>query len=70
MADIKVYTKVGCPYCAAMKDSLKDEGVDFEEYDVHASRDNMDEALKLSGGRRMVPVLVRDGRVSVAPQGG
>ncbi len=70
MADIKIYTKQGCPYCASMRESLKNEGVDFEDIDVHSSSDAMKEALKHSGGRRMVPIVVRDSNVQVAPNGG
>ena len=70
MTDIKLYTKVGCPYCAAMRESLNAEGVEYTEIDVHSSSAAMKEALKSSGGRRMVPILVRDGKVAVAPNGG
>lgn len=70
MADIKLFTKQGCPYCAAMRESLTGEGTDFIEIDVHSSSTAMQEALKFSQGRRMVPILVRDGKVSVAPGGG
>ncbi len=70
MPEIKLFTKVGCPYCAALRESLNNEGVDYTEVDVHSSKDAMKEALDFSKGRRMVPILVRDGRVSVAPNGG
>ncbi len=70
MVDIKLFTKQGCPYCAAMRESLQNEGADFTEIDVHTSPEAMREALKYSRGRRMVPVLVKDGKVSVAPGGG
>ena len=70
MADIKLFTKQGCPYCAAMRESLRSEGVDFIEIDVHTSSEAMREALKFSQGRRIVPILVRDEKISVAPGGG
>jgi len=70
MADIKLYTKTGCPYCAAMRQSLTDEGVVYTDIDVHSSSEAMKEALSHSSGRRMVPILVRDGSVEVAPNGG
>ena len=70
MSEIKLFTKVGCPYCAAMRDSLKNEGVKYTEVDVHSSKDAMMEALDYSKGRRMVPIIVRDGKISVAPNGG
>ena len=70
MSDIKLFTKQGCPYCAAMRESLNGEGVDYTEIDVHTSSEAMNEALEYSGGRRMVPIVVRDGDVKVAPNGG
>ena len=70
MTDIKLYTKVGCPYCAAMRESLNAEGIDYTEIDVHSSPEAMKEALGFSRGRRIVPILVRDGKVEVAPNGG
>jgi hypothetical protein len=40
--------------------------------EVNLSREPraLTEFLKVSGGRRIVPVVVRDGRIEVAPQGG
>jgi mycoredoxin len=70
MQEVKLFTKQGCPYCAAMRDSLNGEGVSYTEIDVHSSAEAMKEALNYSGGRRMVPILVRDGNVKVAPSGG
>jgi glutaredoxin len=53
-----------------MRESLNGEGVDYTEIDVHTSSEAMNEALEYSGGRRMVPIVVRDGDVKVAPNGG
>ena len=70
MADIKLYTKEGCPYCAAKREEFTKQGIDFEEKDVHSSTAVLKEAIELSGGRRMVPIIVQDGAVSIAPNGG
>ena len=70
MADIKLYTKVGCPYCAKIRESFDKDNVEYTEIDVHSSEDAMHDALAYSGGQRMVPILVKDGNVSVAPDGG
>jgi glutaredoxin len=70
MSEIKLFTKVGCPYCDAIRDSLNNEGVEYTEVDVHSSKDAMNEALNYSRGRRLVPIIIRDGKVSVAPNGG
>lgn len=65
-----LYVWAGCPHCAALRARLADEGVVVREIDVSAQRTAVPELLKLTGGRRVVPVLVRDGAVLVAPDGG
>jgi glutaredoxin len=70
MANVRIYTKVGCPYCAAAKDDLKKRGVAFEEIDVHTVPGADGEAAKFAGGRKMVPVIVEDGKVTLGFNGG
>ena len=70
MANIKLYTKVGCPYCEAQRRELINKGIEFEEIDVRSSTAVLKEAIALSGGRRMVPIIVENGAVTVAPNGG
>jgi glutaredoxin len=70
MSDVTIYTKEGCPYCAAAKKFYSDQGTDFEEIDVHATDDAIDKLLELSGGKRMVPVIVDKGKVTVGFGGG
>lgn len=65
-----LYVRAGCPHCAALRARLAEEGVVVREIDVAVQRTALPELLKLTGGRRVVPVLVRDGAVSVAPDGG
>ena len=59
-----------CPHCAALKRRLADESVDYTEIDVALSPRVIPELLKLTGGRRVVPVLVDRGEIHVAPEGG
>lgn len=70
MAKVKIYTKVGCPHCTAAKDDLKKRGVAYEEIDVHTVPGAAEEAAKLAGGKRMVPVIVEKGKVSLGYCGG
>ena len=35
MSDVTIYTKEGCPYCAAAKKHYSEKGVAFTEIDVH-----------------------------------
>ena len=32
-----IYTKPGCPYCAAAKQDLEARGVDYDEIDVYTT---------------------------------
>lgn len=70
MADVKMYTKPGCPYCAAAKEHYAGKGIDFEEINVVGNPQAQQELLKLSGGQRMVPVVVDKGEVTVGWGGG
>lgn len=42
----------------------------MREIDVGARPEAIPELLKLTRGRRIVPVLVEDGRIVIAPDGG
>ena len=70
MSDVTIYTKEGCPYCAAAKKHYTEEGVSFTEIDVHKTEGALDELLKLSSGKRIVPVIVGDGDVKLGFGGG
>ena len=52
-----------------MRAELQGRGVPFTEVDVSARPDAIPELLKLTGGRRIVPVLVEGARIMVAPDG-
>ncbi len=70
MAKVRIYTKVGCPHCAAAKDDLKRRGVAYEEIDVHTVPGAAEEALKLANGRKIVPIIVEHGKVTLGFEGG
>ena len=70
MSDVIIYTKKGCPYCAAAKKHYTDEGVSFEEIDVHDTPGALDKVNELSEGRNIVPIVVDQGKVSVGFGGG
>jgi len=65
-----LYVVAGCSHCLAARAELSGRGVTFREIDVGVHREAVPELLKLTGGRRIVPVVVADGRVLVAPHGG
>lgn len=65
-----LYTRTGCPHSDARRSELAAAGVAFREIDVSREPQAIPELLKLTGGRRIVPVVVRDGRIEIAPGGG
>ena len=69
-APVLLYTKTGCPYCDAKRAKLQAAGVAFREIDVSRELQAIPELLKLTRGRRIVPVVVCEGRIDIAPGGG
>jgi glutaredoxin 3 len=67
---VTLYVKQGCPHCDRERDVLVTRGLDFSEVDVGARPEVVPELLKLTKGRRVVPVLVEGARISVASHGG
>lgn len=67
---VLLYTRPGCPFCDAQRARLAARGVTVREIDLAAAPQAIPELLKLTGGRRVVPVVVEDGRVLIAPEGG
>ena len=67
---ITLYTKTGCPYCAAKRKEFTDEQISFVEINVTERPEVIPELLKLTRGERAVPVIVDGDRVSIAPEGG
>jgi glutaredoxin len=65
-----LYTVAGCPHCDAMRNDLAARGVAVREVDVRARPEAVPELLKLTRGRRVVPVVVEGGRIAIAPRGG
>ena len=66
-----IYTKPGCPYCAAAKQDLEARGIGYQEIDVYTTPGAREELAELSGGANVVPVIVEEnGEVRVAAGGG
>jgi len=70
MARATLYTRDGCAYCARQRVAIAARGDALTEVNLSREPQAMTEFLKLTGGRRIVPVLVRGGRIEVAPDGG
>ncbi len=70
MARALLYIRDGCEYCVRLRARLAAEGCEVSEINVSREPRVTTELLKLTGGRRIVPVLVRGGQIEVAPGGG
>lgn len=69
MAEVKIYTKPTCPYCAAAKADFDQQGVAYLDIDVTADPAALAEMERLSGGRT-VPVIVEGETITVGYKGG
>jgi glutaredoxin len=65
-----LYVKNDCKLCEELRKSLEDAGVAYEEINVSERREKIPELLKLTRGKRVVPVLVDAAGIHVAPRGG
>lgn len=61
---IQLYTTNNCPYCDAVKIILKENKVDFKEYNVAEDAVKREEMIALTGMRK-VPVLRNGDRFTV-----
>jgi glutaredoxin len=62
---VTIFTKPGCPYCAAARKYYSEQGVAFKEFDVKSKPEYAAAAMKLADGSKVVPVIVEDGKVTV-----
>jgi len=61
---VKVYSTLTCPWCVRVKQFLKDNNINFENYDVGSDQTKADEMVKISG-QMGVPVLDIEGEIIV-----
>jgi glutaredoxin len=69
-APVLLYTKTSCPHCDAKRAELAARGVAVREINVSEHPEAVAELLKVTRGRRIVPVVVEGGRIEIAPEGG
>lgn len=65
-----LYTTAACPFSRALREQLVAAGKRFTEVDVGEHPERVPELLKVTRGRRIVPVLIDGVRIEVAPDGG
>ena len=57
MADVTIYTKPFCPYCARALALLRDKGVEFTEIEAAFDPEKKKEMVQRSGGRMTFPQI-------------
>ncbi len=68
--NVIVYTKPGCPYCVAALKDLKEHGVPYEEVSTKDNPKALEEVMRLSKGKGIVPIIVSGNEVKVGFGGG
>jgi glutaredoxin-like YruB-family protein len=61
---VRIYSTPTCPWCIRVKQFLKENNIVFEDYDVSADQEKIDELVKKSG-QMGVPVLDIEGEIIV-----
>jgi glutaredoxin len=67
---LELYGASWCPHTHAMREELKNCGVDFVERDVEDDPTAYERLLHLTDGDRSIPILVRQSRVVRTGQDG
>lgn len=65
-----IYTKPSCPYCAAAKHDLEERGIEYEEISIADNPTALNEVMRLSNGKGIVPVLIVGEEIKVGFGGG
>jgi glutaredoxin len=60
---LELFGASSCPHTREMREWLEFRGRDYQEYDVELDSAAFARMRELTGGQRMVPVLVEDGKV-------
>jgi glutaredoxin-like YruB-family protein len=61
---VSVYSTATCPYCAMVKNFLKQNNIPFESFDVGQDREKATEMVQKSG-QMGVPVIDIEGQIIV-----
>ncbi|MEH3123925.1 MAG: glutaredoxin 3 [Sphingomonas phyllosphaerae] len=62
MAQVEIYTKAFCPYCARAMNLLASKDVAVEETDIGMNTAKRGEMIERAGGRTTVPQIFIDGK--------
>jgi glutaredoxin 3 len=67
---VTIFGKDSCPYTLAAREDYASRWVAFEYVNVKKDADGLQRMLAFSGGRRVVPVIVENGVVTIGFDGG
>ncbi|MEW6033705.1 MAG: glutaredoxin family protein [Chloroflexota bacterium] len=70
MSQVTIYTKTGCPFCAAAKEDMKRKGIQYTEINVNIKPEARADVTRLTKGQNIVPVIVEGDKVQVGFGGG
>jgi glutaredoxin len=62
---VEIFGKDTCPYTQAARDHYRSLGIPFEYFNVKKNPDELKRMLAVSGGRREVPVIVENDKVTI-----
>ena len=62
---VLIFGKENCPYTRAAREDYEERAVEFEFIDVRENKSELERMLGYSKGRRQVPVIVENGKVTI-----
>ena len=69
MDEIEIFTKPGCPYCAAAMDDMRSRGVAFVQRDAAGDKGAREALRRLSPQLRVPTMVAPDGTVTTGFDG-
>tara|TARA_Y100000814_G_scaffold86460_1_gene58191 strand:+ start:7107 stop:7340 length:234 start_codon:yes stop_codon:yes gene_type:complete len=66
---VTIYTHPDCTYSEALKDELKEDGIDYKELDLSINPELWSKVVELTGGEKITPVMVTNDSVEVGFHG-
>jgi len=69
MSEIEIFTKPGCPYCAAAMADMRSKGVAFRQRDAAGDVEAREALRRLSPQLRVPTMVSPDGKVTVGFDG-
>jgi glutaredoxin len=64
--DIKIFSMRGCPHCVNLKNKLKEENIEFTEYDIDEHSEMYDKFSKIVGNEFLPAILI--GKTAYVPE--